>query len=236
MALSKENRDFLARSTAACIVMAGLVVFACVKLSKANRNNRNAEKGKTVAVVDGPENGTSGKDPFAMSDTVRLMPDTVRFGGVDSLQVEIVKRDGIIAQKDSIIADRDTALAVMAKDLQDCKNSKKPETKKPETKKTVEKKPEVKKPVEKKPEVKKPVEKKPEVKQPEEKKPVCEPKPVTPVHVEFNDDSHDNVVNVNNGIVINNNYNAVVDTIKAAQKNIQYSVGKAYTGRMVRCK
>jgi len=40
------------------------------------------------------------------------------------------------------------------------------------------------------------------------------------VHIEFNDDSHDNVVNVNNGIVINNNYNTVVDTIKAVQKNI----------------
>ena len=242
MAMTKQTKQFLA-IVGTGVVTLGLAVFALVKSNSASRAKKDAEKARTELVDSYKEKAALRKDSIATHDTLRLVRNEN-----DSLRA-------VVVAKDSIIADRDTAIAVLTRDLQDCKDNKqpvakkpaqtkkpvaknpevkKPAEKKPEVKKPAEKKPEVKKPVEKKPEVKKPVEKKPEVKKPDcVQKPACEEKPA--VHIEFNDDSHDNVVNVNNGVVINNNYNTVVDTIRAAQKKIQYSVGKAYTGRTVRC-
>lgn len=223
MAMTKQTKQFLA-IVGTGVVTLGLAVFALVKSNSASRAKKDAEKARTELVDSYKEKAALRRDSIATHDTLRLVRNEN-----DSLRT-------VIIEKDSIIADRDTAIAVLNRELKDCEENKKPAAKKPaQTKKPVAKKPETKQSEVKKPEAKKPVEKKPEVKQPEEKKPVCEKKPVAPVHVEFNDDSHDNVVNVNNGIVINNNYNAVVDTIKAAQKKVQYSVGKAYTGRTVRC-
>ena len=232
MAMTKQTKQFLA-IVGTGVVTLGLAVFALVKSNSASRAKKDAEKARTELVDSYKEKAALRKDSIATHDTLRLVRNEN-----DSLRA-------VVVAKDSIIADRDTAIAVLTRDLQDCKDNKQPVAKKPaqtkkpvaknpEVKKPAEKKPEVKKPAEKKPEVKKPVEKKPEVKNPDcVQKPACEEKPA--VHIEFNDDSHDNVVNVNNGVVINNNYNTVVDTIRAAQKKIQYSVGKAYTGRTVRC-
>ena len=222
MAMTKQTKQFLA-IVGTGVVALGLAVFALVKSNSASRAKKDAEKARTELVDSYKEKAALRRDSIATHDTLRLVRNEN-----DSLRA-------VVVAKDSIIADRDTAIAVLTRDLQDCKDNKQPVAKKPaQTKKPVEKKPEVKKPAEKKPEVKKPVEKKPEVKNPDcVQKPACEEKPA--VHIEFNDDSHDNVVNVNNGVVINNKYDTVVDTIRAAQKKIQYSVGKAYTGRTVRC-
>ncbi|MBR4475603.1 MAG: hypothetical protein IKP05_02890 [Alphaproteobacteria bacterium] len=227
MAISKQNKHLLAMLGTGALAL-GLAVFAFIRNGNANSAKRDAERAKTELIDSYKEKAALRKDSIATHDTLCLVRNEN-----DSLRT-------VIIEKDSVIADRDTAIAVLGRELKDCEENKKPVAKKPaQTKKPaakpVEKKPEVKKPEAKKPEAKKPEAKKPEEKKPEVKQPVCDKKPVAPVHVDFNDDSHDNVVNVNNGIVINNNYNAVVDTIKAAQKKVQYSVGKAYTGRTVRC-
>ena len=241
MAMTKQTKRFLAMvGTGAIAVLCA--VFAVAKHYGANRCKEDAVKAKTALVAANQEKAALRKDSILTHDSLRIARNEILMK--DSV---IASKDSIIGVKDSIIADRDTVIAVLTRDLQDCKDNKKPAAKKTTpVKKPVVQKPAPQKPVEQKPVQHQPTPQKPVAQTPApqkpvapqkpacEQKPTCEEKPA--VHVDLNDDSHDNVVNINNGIVINNNYNAVVDTIKAAQKKIQYSVGKAYTGRTVRCK